>query len=209
MTIKHESACSDEDSLIIGDLGSLTPTIAQFPHLIFRTSSIALRLALQIVRATGGIWGTELKFGLDGNEYDVQDWPIVRDFHLWSIRKNQEFLFSSGWGLISLLDFTMVIDAKSEPDLLMAIGDKSSFFGKDPIFNWASDFNDLALWISRLGWAYVPLKNGEWNHALFVTRNGDEHLCDALRAQLEASGYNSAKLRSGNGRYHWDGSLVL
>jgi len=209
MTSLKENNWSEEDGLILSDFGSLNPSIAQFPHTIFKASRVAIEFVFEIVNAKGGIWGTELKFHVNGKEYECDEWPIVQDFRLWELPQNQIFLLESGWGLVSLLDFTMVIGAKSDPSLLEEIGVASSFFGKRPTFDWQADFENLPLWLDRLGWAYVSLKLGENDHALFVARKGGEQLCKALQAHLFAAGYKSAKLRRSQERVHWDGPMVL
>jgi hypothetical protein len=200
---------SDEDRLILSDFLTLNPPLSCFPHLIFKAARESLEQALSVVGAKGGLWGELLPFDSSGNEYVVEEWPVIGDFRLWGEPPNQGYLLDSGWGVSPLLDFTMVIDAYSNPGLLAELASASTFFGKQPLCDWRADFEQLSRWVDALGWAYVPLKQGELDHAFFLVSKANERWIEALQARLAAANFRTARLRHGTQRVHWEGPLVL
>lgn len=200
---------SDEDRLIAADFLTTEPPLADYPHLIFKAARSTLELTLRVVNAKGGLWCQPPPFDANGKETIAQEWSVVQHFRLWEQSRNQEHLLNTGWGILTATEFTMVIAANTQPELLAEMASASTCFGEHPTFDWRKDFESLALWVDRLGWAYVPLKHGEHDHALFLTRKNDKQWGEALQMHLFSAGCESARLRRIQERIHWDGPMVL
>ena len=178
--------CSVLDSgTIIRAFGDLAPPLTQFPHVIVEAGPAFLKLAIDSVCQTGGVFGDEPPVDGSGEPYLIpEDGEIIDDFVLWELPDNQKALFR--YGCYAKLDvFTMVISTRSSAALLSRL---YSLFGSgindyESIFFYYNCIERVAEAIPELGWAYIPLSD-ELPYAMFVAGPGHEFAVESIESIL-------------------------
>jgi hypothetical protein len=189
------------DDLVRLAFGDLNPPLSRFSHVVFKADSASMRVVLDSVRQTGGIFGDYPLVDGSGEPYLVpEDGQIINDFVLWELPENQKALFE--YGCYSKLDsFTMVINSRTSTALLSSLYLLiSSGIGEtESIFYYYNCIACVAEAITELGWAYIPLGD-EVGYAMFVGGPGYEVSVNSVESILSESGVSCFRVRTGKAR---------
>ena len=194
------------EDLIWREFGTDNLPIVEFPNLVFRANPAALKIVLELTGGTGGIWGEPVPFGPDGSFYESEGWPLVEEFELWRLPKNQAYLLEEGWGRVTTSNLTMVIDANVDRRVLRELAQQSRW---DAHSDWEADYLKVAKFVACLEWIYTPLPFGELDLVHFVASKERGRLIVDLEIGLKKNRIKSARLDWNSTKAVWAGSTLL
>jgi hypothetical protein len=167
---------------------SLRPPLAYLPHCLFRQGREALTAVLKAANAKGGIFGDHPRWDHDGRPYIGFG---KEEFTLWQLPINQEHVLRYG-AYAKLGQFTAVIDSRTPPALYWQMySEAESPDAGISCYDWW--IANIARWLPELRWAYIPLTEDS-PFAMFVARESDGALVEAVKAELATQGIHCFEL---------------
>ena len=179
------SSFMNNSALVELAFGSVYPAFAELPHCVTHGSQLTLLLSLIASRKHGGIFGDCPVVNEAGLPYsEPEDWWPPRDFILWKLPPNQNYLINEGFKNRAPA-FRMVIDCETPAfaleDLhstLDGLSDPSGY-----CLDYLSCMSILHQLLDKIGWAYIPL-GGECGMALFIAESSRRNIVLDLTEQL-------------------------
>jgi hypothetical protein len=180
---------------LVWAFGSRRPSLARFPHCVFRNTDESFNVVRQTVGVPLGIWNVLPPFG-DTPPIDPQGDHRRVSFAMWAEKSNQECLLRSR---TIHNELCLITAADAPPQALQKIDEH-------PVHDYYSYLEHLPLWLPELGWAWVGLEV-EFEFALLVASHEKRDWLTQIHAALEAAGADpfQVELRSRKWIWNWKG----
>lgn len=200
----HGIWLSTSDNALVTAFGTTSPSVTRNPHCIFPIHDTSVEALFECVGAAVGVWGNASPaVDESGMCYlEPPDSRIVSDFKLWSLPENQLVAKEYAWGAGG--GFTMMIPADIDPRVLESMYDDET---GDDEYRYYECIERLGTWISKIGWAFVPLQY-EAQYGMFVVRSEDIKLLEKVRTLLRSRSVDPVfHVDHEDGRQVWKGPI--
>lgn len=193
--VKPLTLSDPNDQQLVGAFGSLSPSIAAFPHRIVENTFENLTEWCKVVGASAAPWRIQPAFESNGDHFTRETYTPEM-LHVWQTRQNQIHLPVM---MNADLEFPLLVSARTSPSLLRKMWDH-------PVRDYYSYIEHLAIWIEPLGWAYVPLEC-ENEFALLVAGNAQKPWITEFACSFALRQKTIFELSPANDRFRWDGPV--